>query len=795
MGADGAGATPPAPGASRGRGEAALQSPKASRALRLQFFSLVVAIACAFSVHVGVMSVTAERKLALQRFEAQLSGLMDSWHHLLMTTHRLPYREDRPEPSWSEGVRDFGVFGARLDAFEREVEQERLLDAGLRQEVVSLLKGLRQGNPYVQDAYDQLEAFIRGNRGRPILGSTMYGILRNIGGHDFEADHLLHFFRMYQGVRDLGFSFTNLLETKQARIQGAIQGEIARLARRYTLVQVALLLFVGAALTLLLLRQVALFRHLQDSELLHRSLLTAMGEGVCLLDERGAIAAVNPAAEWIAGRPSGELLGAPLGLAQEAIDEEGTPIPPEQHPATLALRTGAAQAEVVTGIRRPGGELAWLSINAQPMASGGRARGVLLTFRDITERKRADAMLRRSEEQLRQAQKMEAIGNLAGGVAHDFNNLLTIILSNAEMLKGELQEGDPRRVNVEELREAAQRAAELTRQLLAFSRKQVLQPSVIDLNDLVTGIRRMLTRLIGEDIELVVATAQGLHPVKVDRGQLDQIIINLAVNARDAMPRGGKLIIETGNVELDEAYAAEHVGVVPGPYAMLAVTDTGEGMDPHTQARMFEPFFTTKERGKGTGLGLATVLGIVEQSGGHIGVESAPGRGTAIRIYFPRTTEDAGAASGAPETRGSAGGSETILLVEDDAHVLSIFRTVLERAGYRVLPAGGGDEALRLIERHAGPVHMVVTDMIMPGMNGRELVDRLRTARPGVGALYVSGYTGESIASHGALDHDTHFLHKPVTPEALTRKVREVLDRGAEAEGSAPRARGGGPGA
>ena len=380
------------------------------------------------------------------------------------------------------------------------------------------------------------------------------------------------------------------------------------------------------------------------------------------------------------------------------------------------------------------------------------------------------------EQQLRQAQKMEAIGQLTGGIAHDFNNMLTVIIGYSELMLQKLKADDSLRSDIEQIKEAGERASSLTRQLLAFSRKQVLQPKVFDLNAVLTNMDRMLQRLIGEDIHLVTVPAPGLGRVRADPGQIEQVIMNLAVNARDAMPHGGKLTIETANVELDNAYAREHVSVRPGSYVMLAVSDTGCGMDAATQAQIFEPFFTTKEVGKGTGLGLSTVFGIVKQSEGYVWVYSEVGRGTTFKIYLPRVEAAVETVEPSGETARPARGSETILLVEDDHAVRTLIRSTLQAHGYTVLEASQGKEALLLSGQHKGLIHMMVTDTVMPGMSGRELAERLKPLRPNMKALFMSGYTDKAIVHHGELDPDTAFLQKPFTPDALARKVREVLD-------------------
>ena len=383
---------------------------------------------------------------------------------------------------------------------------------------------------------------------------------------------------------------------------------------------------------------------------------------------------------------------------------------------------------------------------------------------------------KRLEKQFLQSQKMEAIGQLTGGIAHDFNNMLTVIIGYSELMLQRLKADDPLRSEVEQVKEAGVRASLLTRQLLAFSRKQVLQPRVLDLNAVLTNMDRMLQRLIDENIDLVTMPSPGLGRVHADPGQIEQIIMNLAVNARDAMPQGGKLTIETANVELDDAYAREHVSVKPGPYVMLAVSDTGCGMDAETQARIFEPFFTTKEPGKGTGLGLSTVYGIVKQSGGDIWVYSEPGRGTTFKIYLPWVEGAVETVEPGVAPARDARGSETILLVEDDMGIRRLVRQVLAERGYWVLEAIHGTHAIQISEQHTVPIHLLVTDVVMPGMSGRELAEHLKPSRPNMKVLFMSGYTDKAIVHHGELDPGTAFLQKPFTPDALARKVREVLD-------------------
>ena len=390
---------------------------------------------------------------------------------------------------------------------------------------------------------------------------------------------------------------------------------------------------------------------------------------------------------------------------------------------------------------------------------------------DVTEK-------RVLEKQLRMAQKMEAIGRLSGGIAHDFNNLLGVIIGYSGVLKKQLGPGSPLCEHALEIEKAGQRASSLTKQLLAFSRQQVLTPAVLNLNSLATDMEKMLPRLLGEDVEVSLALDSELGNVKADQSQIEQVIMNLAVNARDAMPTGGKLKIQTSNVHLDQAYTWNHPGSKVGDYVLLAVTDTGTGMDAATLTHIFEPFFTTKERGKGTGLGLATVYGVVKQSNGYIWVDSAPGRGTSFEIYLPRHVGQPAPGEQIIEPKEKLRGSETILLVEDAEPLRKLAQTFLEAGGFRVFSAESGENALEVAARFGGAFDLLLTDVVMPGMNGRVLAEQMLPRQPGMRVLYMSGYTDSFIAGHGVLDPETHLLHKPFTEELLIRKVREVLDGG-----------------
>ena len=409
-------------------------------------------------------------------------------------------------------------------------------------------------------------------------------------------------------------------------------------------------------------------------------------------------------------------------------------------------------------------------------AFAAQAAVALENSRLYQEIQRAYDELSQTQDQLAQASKMEAVGHLAGGVAHDFNNLLMVIMGRADVVLRGLDSKHSIRPAIQEITRTAQRAADLTHQLLAFSRKQVLKPAVLDLNSVIANLTEMLRRLIGEDIDLVAVLDPVLGRAKADLGQIEQIVMNLAVNARDAMPHGGQLTLETANVELDAEYARMHVGVRPGSYVMLALSDTGVGMDSATQARIFEPFFTTKGPRKGTGLGLAMVYGIVKQSGGNIGVYSEPGQGTTFKIYLPKIDDpiDGGPASSPPPS--PSYGKETVLVVEDEEGVRTLVRDILEQNGYAVLEASHGAQALETSERHPGPIHLFLTDVVMPEMSGRELVQRLAILRPASKVLFMSGYTANAVVHRGALESETEFLQKPFTAATLTRKVRDILD-------------------
>src|SRR5438552_4749431 len=504
---------------------------------------------------------------------------------------------------------------------------------------------------------------------------------------------------------------------------------------------------------------------LRNSEQSYRSLVDGVRDVIFALSPGGEVTSLNPAFEEMTGFPPAEWVGRPF----EAF------VHPDDVPLALDLFGRVLQGEprptIQFRILTRAGTYRVAEFSATAQLRDGRLTGILGIGRDVTERLGL-------EQQLRQAQKMEAVGRLAGGIAHDFNNILTAITGHADLLLEDLGHHDPRRADVDEIRRSAERAAGLTRHLLAFSRQQVLQPKVVDLNALVLDMDKLLRRLIGEDVELATVLDPTLGRVTADPGQLEQVIVNLAVNARDAMPQGGKLTLETRNIDLDSSYTLEHSLVKPGPYVQLTVSDSGIGMDEETQAHAFEPFFTTKPRGQGTGLGLAMVYGTVKQSGGFIWVYSEPGHGATFKIYLPRV--DAAVESTAPPApvERPPRGSETVLLAEDEPAVRAIAQQALERQGYTVLAAPSGADALALAAQHGATIHLLLTDVVMPGMSGRDLADRLTAQRPGIRVLYSTGYTDNAIVRHGMLEPGLAYLQKPFRPDALVRKVRDVLDEG-----------------
>jgi PAS domain S-box-containing protein len=510
-------------------------------------------------------------------------------------------------------------------------------------------------------------------------------------------------------------------------------------------------------------------RQLAEREELFRLISENAADMIALVDARGQRLYNSPAYLKILGRTPAELKeSSPLEQVhpedREQLDE-----------AARAAFRGDSGRRIEYRMRHKDGTWRVLESTASPVRnSDGQVEKLVIVNRDITDRKKL-------EEQFRQAQKMEAVGRLSGGIAHDFNNLLGVIIGYGEILQEGLPAGHPLRRSADEVLAAGRRAAGLTRQLLAFSRQQVLEPRV--LNSIVGDMESMLRRLIGEDVDLTSKLDPRLGTTKADPGQLEQVIMNLAVNARDAMPQGGKLIIETANTEMDELFVKRYpYPVQPGLYVRLTVSDTGTGMDPATQARIFEPFFTTKAKGQGTGLGLSMVYGVVKQSGGYIDVYSETGLGTTFKIYLPRVDEAAVPVSPEASIAKTLRGTETVLLVEDEAALRDLTSSVLQACGYTVLEAKNGGEALDISQHHEGQIHLLLTDVVMPGISGRVLADQLLQLRPQIKVVYMSGYTGQTVGAHGILDPGSLFLQKPFTREALGLKLRSALDEGRASE-------------
>jgi len=502
---------------------------------------------------------------------------------------------------------------------------------------------------------------------------------------------------------------------------------------------------------------------LRRSEVRYRSLVQTAVYGIYRSSLEGQFLDVNPA---LIG-----MLGYNSALEVLALDpQKDVFVDPAEYTRLVDefRRTGRMDGFEVRWKRKDGNTVT-VRISGRAVAGGDEPSDALEAIaEDITER-------RVLEDQFRQAQKMEAVGRLAGGIAHDFNNLLMVVSGYTEVLLDHLNPGHPLHGKAEAIQQASDRATTLTRQLLAFSRKQLLELKVIDVNAIVEDMERLLRPLIGEQIELTTSLTPNIGCTRADAGQLEQVIMNLVVNAKDAMPNGGRICIRTASVTLDESYRPENTFIKHGSYVMISVSDTGHGMDRETQARIFEPFFTTKEKGKGTGLGLSTVYGIIKQSGGYVLVQSEPGRGTTFTIYFPRVDEPSEAHGATPVSLAAAGGSETILLVEDEDSVRQLVRETLESRGYRVLEAGNGNAALALAASHSDTIHLVITDVVMPGLSGHQLAQQLLAARPAAKVLYLSGYAQDAFATPGAAEAQRIFLQKPFTLQSLARKVREVL--------------------
>jgi len=556
--------------------------------------------------------------------------------------------------------------------------------------------------------------------------------------------------------------------------------------------------------------EMALYKHkmegkLKESEQWLSTTLKSIGDAVIATDTKGFVTFMNPIAEVLTGWKQEDAGGKPLTDIFDIINK-GTGKRVED-PVTKILREG-----VVVGlekhtvlIHKDGTRLPIDDSGAPIRDEKGNMAGVVLVFRDITERERAEEDLqaaydqsviyaqelkeqieerklteeekKKVEAQLIQAQKMEAVGRLAGGAAHDFNNLMTVVIGYSDLMLMRLSKEDPLYKKVEEIKKAGEKAASLTRQLLAFSRKQILKPKVININEIITNMKNMLRRLIGEDVQLRTSLGSDLGRVECDPAQIEQVFMNLVINAKDAMPKGGKITIESTNIDLDETYAGKHgIKLKPGPYVLLEVSDTGMGMDKDIQNQIFEPFFTTKEKGKGTGLGLSTVYGIVKQSGGFIWVYSEVGLGTTFKIYLPVVYKELDSVQKEQTPVSDLRGSETILVVEDDDLLRNMTRYVLHGYGYKVLEAASGEKALQISKLYTEPIQLLFTDVIMFKISGRDLAELIESYRPEIKVLYMSGYTENTVVQHGVLKKDVEFIEKPFSPKDLARKVREVLN-------------------
>ena len=556
------------------------------------------------------------------------------------------------------------------------------------------------------------------------------------------------------------------------KVVGTLNINALERLRPFTVAQMKVLTIL-AATAAAALETASLYTQVRQAEEKYRSIFENAVEGIFQATPDQRLLTVNPSMARILGYDTPRDLIADFNASGRELWAN--------HDTTNVINAALDSTGVVEGLpieaARKNGETIWLSLNLRLVKNEHGATVYREgTIEDITARMEAESHRKQLEQQLRQSQKMEAIGQLAGGVAHDFNNLLTAINGYSSLA---LQRSDPDdriRGYLEEVKKAGERAANLTRQLLAFGRKQMLKPIPLNLNDVVSETSKMLRRLIGEDILFDARFDPELDHIHADPGQIEQVLVNLVVNSRDAMPHGGTLTIETANFKIDQEFASKHLGLAPGKYVVLTVSDDGCGMDEKTKARIFEPFFTTKEKGRGTGLGLSTVYGIVKQSGGNVWVYSEPGDGTVFKVFLPRFDQESEVAIKPLIEMVAPRGSETILLVEDEDVVRGLARQILEEAGYNVLDARGGDEAIRLCRDLRGPIDLLLTDVVMPEASGKEVADRLTKLRPATCVLYMSGYTDDAIVHHGVVDSDVEFIQKPFTPVALAQKVREVLD-------------------
>lgn len=678
---------------------------------------------------------------------------------------------------YSSGVYGFGEFTAVASSLEgptqnilgiaRDVTQRKRDEEGLRLSEEKFSKTFRASPIWLSIASLQEGRYIEVNEA--FLRDTGYRLEEVIGKTSLEL-------KIWHDPDDRA-SFVSELQTKGFVKNREVKFRVKSGDLRDILISAELIeisgerYILGAALDMTDRKRME--ESLRASEEKYRSLVESSSDAIVLLDLERRILSCNQAFSNLFGYPFNEIEGESIRNihpTEDSFHTFGKIAYPVVH------QKGFFRGE--WNLVRKNGDIIPVEVGVSSIQSKeGSITGYVTSIRDITDRKKMEYEKSLLEAQLQQSQKMEAIGILAGGIAHDFNNLLTVIQGNCEIILFELSENHPLRKGVEEISGAARRAADLTRQLLAFSRRQILEPKILDLNEIVRNLHKMLKRIIGEDIKLVTTLAKDLGSVKVDPSQIEQVILNLTVNARDAMPKGGTLTIETANIELDEHYARTHVSVIPGHYVMLSVGDTGVGMSPEVTSKIFEPFFTTKEKGKGTGLGLSTVYGIVKQSGGNIWVYSELGKGTTFKIYLPRVDEMPVEIKKTKEWSSLPKGTETVLLVEDDENVRTMTAKMLTQFGYRVLLAADAPQAIRLFEQEKGHVHLILTDVVMPTMSGRDMIKQMPLHHTDIKVLYMSGYTNNAIAHHGILEEGINYIQKPFTLESLLHKVREVLDR------------------
>ena len=703
-----------------------------------------------------------ERVLAQSEAAEAAQGAFRSVYRLLTRDGRLLWIQDEARPLPSESGAPPLWCGVIVDVTERKQAEEALRESDEQFRLAAAASGTAV---YAWDLQTDLTTWVSGldtlGYARQELAQSSDWFEERIHPGDRErreeADR-----EMYAG-RLSGF-------TLEYRLKGAdgLYRTVLDRAHVFHDTEGRPVRAIGAITDLSDLRRAEAER--RESEERFRAIVETTEDWIWEADTEGRLTYSNPAVERILGYRSDELLGR---NGFELMHEEDREALEERFLACAA--EGRGWSRIVSRMQHRDGAYRYLESSGLPvLTQAGEVTGYRGTDRDVTERVQAEHLREQLEEKLGQAQKLEAIGRLAGGIAHDFNNLLTAITGYSELLLARLSADDPRRAEAQEIAAAAERAASLIRRLLAFARKQVLRPELLDLNAVVLETESMLRRIVGEGVELLLDLHSGAGRVRADRGQLEQVILDLAANARDAMPDGGRLSIETGGAEIGAQEAAAR-GLAQGRYALLVVADTGIGIDAETRPRLFEPFFTTKELGEGAGLGLAAAHGIVAQTGGHVELESERGRGTTLRVYLPSAEEETEEKDGGEAH--AAGAGETILLVEDEEVVRGLSRRVLAASGYTILEAGAGEEALELAARYEGTIDLVLTDVVMPGMRGPELVSRLRSARPGIRVVLTSGYTGENVVPNGPGHEGTAFLEKPFAPQALLRKVREVLDR------------------